>query len=203
MSRVPQVAAVVLAAGSSTRMGRNKMLLELDGDSILRRAVNTAAAAGLEPVIVVTGHDAERAAAQIADLDCMPVHNADHEDGIHTSVKAGVAGVPEAADAAVVMLADMPLVGAEMLRELVARYRDGGAPLVVSRYGDVNAPPMLYDRSLFGEIAVMQRRCGKEVIERHRDEALVAHWPEAVLADVDTPKDYRRIRAQMTAETDP
>jgi molybdenum cofactor cytidylyltransferase len=203
MTTEASVAAVVLAAGSSSRMGTNKMLLELGGETVLRRAVRTAREAGLDPAVVVTGHQADRTRAQVADLDCVLVHNDEHEVGIHTSVRAGIAGLPSSTDAAVVMLADMPFVTARMLRDLVKRYRESDAPLVISTYGDVNAPPMLYDRSLFGELAVMQRRCGKEVIARHRDEARVLRWPQGALADLDTPEDYDRIAAEIAAEATP
>jgi len=200
MNSARQVAAIVLAAGAATRMGENKMLLELGGETVLRRAVRTAQQAGLTPVLVVTGHHAEQVAVEIGDLGCTLVHNAEYETGIHTSVRTGVAALPDGVAATVVMLADMPFVSAAMLREMVAAYRGGDAPLVISRYGAVNAPPMLYDRVLFGELAVMQRRCGKEVIDRHRDEATVLTWPDEALADLDTPEDYRDIAARLRAE---
>lgn len=198
-----RVAAIVLAAGSSTRMGRNKMLLEIDGETLLRRAVKAAAAAGLDPVVVVTGHQADEAARQLDGIACERVHNPEHEVGIHTSVRVGIASLSDDVDAAIVMLADMPFVGAAMLRHLVAQYRKGDAPLMISRYGgEINAPPMLYDRALFGELSVMQRRCGREVIQRHRDEAVELDWPEAALADIDTPRDYEEALAKVAAGRD-
>jgi molybdenum cofactor cytidylyltransferase len=199
-TRDGRVAGILLAAGSSTRMGDNKMLLPLGDETVLRRAARTAKQAGLDPVVVVTGHQAAEAEAQVADLDCLMVHNDEHEIGIHTSVKAGIAGLPGDVRATVVMLPDMPFVTAEMLAGLVATYRGGGAPLVISRYGgEVNAPPQLYDRALFGELSTMQRRCGREVIQRHRDEAVQLDWPEAALADMDTPEDYESARAGLEA----
>jgi len=191
-----RVGLLLLAAGSSTRMGDNKMLLRLDGETVLRRAAGKAIAGGLDPVVVVTGHQREQAEAEVHDIDCATVFNPDYETGIHTSVRAGVDALPDDVDAAVVMLADMPFVTVAMLRELVAQYRDSQAPLVISRYGgEVNAPPMLYDRSLFGELRVMQARCGREVVKRHRDEALVMEWSRGVLVDIDTPEDYARVRS--------
>jgi molybdenum cofactor cytidylyltransferase len=181
-------------------MGENKMLLELAGDSVLRRAVRAAREAGLAPVLVVTGHQPRQAAAEVEDLGCTLVHNPEYETGIHTSVRSGVAHLPDDVVATVVMLADMPFVTAAMLEEMVATYRAGDAPLVISQYGVINAPPMLYDRALFSELAVMQRRCGKEVIDRHRDEATVMAWPAAALADLDTPEDYRRIARRLVAD---
>jgi molybdenum cofactor cytidylyltransferase len=192
------VAGVLLAAGTSSRMGRNKLLVELGGKSVLRRAVETAAAAGLAPILVVLGHEPERARAELAGLDCAIVLNADYARGINTSLRAGIAAVPESAVAAVVMLADMPFVSAAMIRELVERWRAADAPLAVSIYGEVLAPPMLYARSLFPEVRALDGDgCGKRVVKRHRDEALEVAWPAAALTDLDLPEDVDRVRTRI------
>ena len=190
------VAGVVLAAGSSTRMGRNKLFFELDGETLLRRVVRRAIDAGLDPVVVVVGHEGERARTEISGLSCTPVVNPDHAKGINRSLRTGISHVPDRARAAVVMLADMPFVTTSMVTELVARYRQGTAPLVISADGDVNAPPMLYDRALFPELRQMAGEgCGRQVVRRHRHEAVAVSWPEAALQDIDVPEDYERIRS--------
>ena len=195
-------AAVVLAAGSSTRMGENKLLLSLDGQPLVARAVRAAAAAGLAPIVVVLGHEAERVRAALDGLPCRAVVNPDHARGKGTSLQLGIAEVARATDAAaaVIMLADMPFVSAEMLAAVArAALRDGGAaraPMVISRYGEVNAPPILYDRATFAELAALPAQaCGKEMVRRHRARAVFLDWPEAALADVDVPEDYRRVLA--------
>lgn len=196
--RTGPVAGVVLAAGTSARMGTNKLLLRLGGESVLRRAVRRALAAGLDPVLVVLGHDAGTVGAELAGLPCLPVVNPEYALGKSASVRVGIGAVPTTAAAAAVVLADMPLVTAEMIARLVARYRAGTAPLVVSRYGDVLAPPMLYDRRLFPELVAMAGDgCGKAVARRHRAEADVEAWPAAALADLDVPADYQRLQAEL------
>ena len=192
------VAGVVLAAGSSTRMGRNKLFFELDGETLLRRVVRRAIDAGLDPVLVVVGHEAARARAEFAELACTPVDNPDHALGVNRSLRTGISHVPERARAAVVMLADMPFVTDSMVSTLVARYRESTAPLVISAYGDVNAPPMLYDRALFPELRKLSGQgCGRQVVRRHRHEAVAVSWPPAALQDIDVPEDYERIRAKL------
>jgi molybdenum cofactor cytidylyltransferase len=194
------VAAVILAAGSSTRMGQNKLLLALDGETVVRRALGAATRAGLDPVVLVLGHDAERVRAEVIGMPCVPIVNPNYSAGKGTSLQAGIAEASAApqAGAAIVMLADMPFVTTEMLATIVARHRATGAPMVVSRYGDVNAPPMLYSRALFAELlALSGEACGKEMIRRHRAEADVVSWPERALADIDVPDDYLRIRGQL------
>jgi len=196
--RTGRVAGILLAAGTSSRMGRNKLLLELDGEPLLRRAARRALTAGLSPLVVVLGHEADRARAALDGLDCRTVVNPGFEAGITSSLHAGLAEVPGEAAALVVILADMPHVSSEMLAGLVRRYRAGAAPLVISDYEGVNAPPMLYDRSLFGELAAMPGPgCGRQVVKRHRDEADVCTWPAAALADVDVPEDYEEVRAAV------
>lgn len=196
MPDAPAVAGIVLAAGSSTRMGRNKMLLEVGGQPLVRRAVMAAVEAGLAPVLVVLGHDAERVREAIAGLPCLPVLNPDHAQGVRFSMQAGVRALPEGVGAAVVLLADMPFVTADMIRAVADRYRAQRPSLVVSEYGDVNAPPTLYDRALFPELLAMDGEgCGKQVVRRHKHEAAVVAWPEEALADVDVPEDYERIGA--------
>lgn len=194
------VAAILLAAGASTRMGRNKLFFPLEGETLLRRAVRRAAEAGLAPVIVVLGHEADRARAELAGLPCRPVVNPDYARGINTSVHVGVAALPPDAQAVIVLLADMPFVTADMLATLVARYRQHGAPLVISDYAGVNAPPMLYDRALFPELAVMEGEgCGRQVVRKHREEAVVVPWTADALADLDVPDDYERVKARLVA----
>jgi molybdenum cofactor cytidylyltransferase len=193
-----RVAGVVLAAGSSSRMGENKLLLRLGGSTVLRRAVATAVAGGLDPVLVVIGHESEGTRAELAGLACTPVLNPDHARGINSSLRAGIAAVPGGCAAAVVMLADMPFVTAEMVGAVVERFRSGGAPLVLSVYDDVLAPPTLYTRELFPELSALEgEACGKRIMKRHRGEAHEIAWPAAKLADLDVPADVERAREQL------
>ncbi len=182
------------------RMGRNKLLLRLEGEAIVRKAARRALAAGLDPVIVVLGHDAEIVALELEGLALRVVVNTDHAEGIHTSRRAGLAAVPSGARAAVVLLADMPFVTEQMLATLVARYRDSDALLVISDYAGEIAPPNLYDRELFAEIAG-QRGEGRaeRLARRHADEALAVAWPAAALGDLDFPEDYDRASAANAA----
>lgn len=202
MPRVEEarVAGVVLAAGSSTRMGRNKLLLPIAGEAVIRRAVRTALEAGLDPVVVVLGHEAEEVMAELSGLPCVAVVNADHARGVGTSLRAGVAAASAEAraGAAVVLLADMPFVTASSIRKVAATWRAGPAPLVLSRYGEIDAPPTLYDRSLFLELlALGEGHCGKRVVRRHADEAAVVLAPAETLRDIDFAEDYEIARREF------
>ncbi|MGH9368811.1 MAG: nucleotidyltransferase family protein [Thermoanaerobaculia bacterium] len=198
--RAGPAAGVVLAAGASARMGANKLFLQLDGESILMRAAKRAVAAGLDPVIVVLGHEAERARTEVAGLPVRTVLNPDYGLGINRSLKVGIGAVPVEARAAVVLLADMPFVTDGMIARLVERFRASDARIVVSDYAGIHAPPTLYDRSLFAELGALEAEgCGKQVVRRHRSEAVAVAWPAAALADVDRPEDWERIRMELAA----
>lgn len=192
------MAAVVLAAGSSSRMGRNKLLLDLGGETLVRRSVRAAVEAGVDEVIVVLGHDEPLVRAELAGLGCTLALNPDHAEGAGTSVRTGVRHAAPRTDAIVVVLADMPFVTAEMIATLAARYRETRPPLVASHYGAVQAPPTLYDRSLFAELLqIPGERCAKQVVRRHEQEAVVVAWPESALRDIDVPADYEGARAEL------
>ncbi len=190
-----RIGAVVLAAGASRRMGpgRNKMLLELEGEPLARRAARRALAAGLAPVVVVLGDEADRVREALGGLACDCVVNPDFAGPTSGSLHAGLRRLG-AVDAAVVLLGDMVRVSEEMLARLAAVGRDDDAPLVVSRYGDVTAPPLLFRDTLFPELlAWTGEGCGKTVVQRHRERAAFLDWPAERLADVDTPDDFQRL----------
>jgi len=199
MPAAEPVAGVVLAAGASTRMGSNKLLLPLDGESVVRRATRIAIEARLDPVIVVLGHDAERVREQLAELDCVSVVNPDHARGAGTSLRAGATRADQTgAQALVLMLSDMPFVTTAMVATLAARWRETGAPLVVSHYGGVQAPPALFDRRLFAELMGSDDlRGAKPVIQRHQADALVVEWPGSALQDLDVATDYEQVCARL------
>ncbi len=193
-----RVAGVVLAAGASSRFGANKLLIDIDGEPIVRRAARRALEAGLAPVIVVLGFEADRVVEALQGLDVVPVVNPDHSTGMHRSLQAGIERVPPDCEAAVVILADMPLVTAAMSAAVVARFRSGPETLVISRYGEVQAPPTLYARALFPALRAAGAGGGRAVVRDRRREAAALDWPPALLADLDRPEDIERLRLPVS-----
>jgi len=195
-----RIAGVVLAAGLSSRMGLNKMLLELGGRTLVRRAVTTAFSAGLDPVLVVLGHESDRLRAELSGLPYTAVLNSDYGRGMNTSLRAGIAALPDDAAGAVVLLGDMPLVDASMVRALLTAFRHSGPKLAISSYGGVVAPPILYGRALFPELRALEAEsCGKSVVRNYRPEAVELQWPPETLTDLDSPEDVEWIRARLEA----
>ncbi len=179
-------------------MGEPKLLMQLDGESLIRRCVRHAIDAGLDSVVVVLGSHRELLEHELAGSACSLVTNPEYERGINSSLRVGVASVPTDTIALAVMLPDMPLVTADMLAALVQRYRESDAPLVVSRYGQVRAPPMLYDRSLWEELEEPEGEgCGRHVVRRYLGDAAFMDWPTDALTDVDEPADYDAVVAKL------
>ena len=190
-----RAAGVILAAGASRRMGQNKMLLQLDGESLVRRAARRALGAGLSPVVVVVGHEADRLRAELKDLPVEFAVNADYTGPTSGSLHQGLNALGSDVAAVVVMLGDMVRVTAQTLAMLIAAARGTDAPLVVSRYGDVTAPPLLFRRALFGELlAWTGEGCGKAVVQAHKREAMYLDRPVTLLTDVDTPEDFAALQ---------
>lgn len=184
-------AAVVLAAGASTRMGRTKQLLPVDGVPMVRRAVLACVEAGLAPVVVVVGHDDAAVRAALDGIECTFAMNADATGPTSTSLHAGLHALPADAASVIVLLADMVRVTSAMLQALAAAGAREDKPLAVSRYGDVLAPPLLFRRALWPELLAWHGEgCGKAVVRAHQHEAVMLDWPEEALRDVDTPEDY-------------
>ena len=197
------VGAVILAAGSSSRMGVPKQTLQFRGQSMLRRAALAALGAGCRPVIVVTGAHAEQSRGELLGLDVLEVVNDLWETGMASSVRAGVEGLvgadPEA-DAAVLMLCDQPHVNAEVIEGLVAAYRATGSAVVASAYGGSFGAPALFGRALFAELARLEGAAGaKQVIKRHAAEAQFLPFRGGEV-DVDTPDDFSRLRAEEVSQ---
>ena len=196
--RASGTAAVILAAGASRRMGEsvNKLLLDIDGEPMVRRTARRALEAGLSPVVVVLGHEAERVRAALDGLGCSFAENPDFTGPTSGSLHAGLRALPSTVDAAIVLLGDMVHVTTAMLRALLDAADGTSAPLVVSRYGEefVPAPPLLFRRALWPELLAWHGEgCGKAVVMAHRDEAATLDWPAAALRDVDTPADYEEL----------
>jgi molybdenum cofactor cytidylyltransferase len=198
------VGAVILAAGSSSRMGCPKQTLRYRGRSLLRRAALAALGAGCRPVIVVTGAYAELSRGELDGLDVREVLNTRWETGMASSIRAGVealVGADADTATAVFMLCDQPHVTADVISGLVAAHRATGRPVVASTYGGSFGVPALFSRALFAELARLEGMSGaKEVLKRHASEAQFLPFRGGEM-DVDTPDDFSRLIAHERAAT--
>ncbi|MCC6889157.1 MAG: molybdopterin-binding/glycosyltransferase family 2 protein [Hyphomicrobiales bacterium] len=196
-----RVAAIVLAAGRSTRMGGpNKLLAEIGGKPLVRIAAEQALASRASPVIVVTGHEHERIAAALAGLPVKLVHNPQFASGLGTSVKAGIAAVPPQADGAVVCLGDMPQVDAALIDQLIAAFDpEKGALAVVPVFDGSRGNPVLWSRRFFPELMAIEGDIGaRHLIGRYNEAVVeVPVAGKAALVDIDTPEALRGVKAEI------
>lgn len=177
------------------------MLLEISGEALVHRTARHALEAGLEPLVVVLGHEAERTRAALHDLSCDFALNPSFRDATSGSLHRGLERLPPDVEGAVVLLGDMVRVTAAMLRTLHATARTHASPLVASRYGEVTAPPLFIRRALFPELLACQGdHCGKLLVRRYHEKAVFLDWPASALADVDTPQDLARLASGGTIE---
>ncbi|RIH83381.1 nucleotidyltransferase family protein [Calidithermus roseus] len=184
--------AVVLAAGASRRMGTNKMLLRLGGESMVRRVTRTVLSAGLEQVWVVVGRDSPQVGAEVADLGVRLVQNPRYPQGMGTSFQAAVEAFPPNLEAAMFVLGDQPFLTAGMYRAVLEAYRTHRPPLVIAQFGSVKAPPHVFRSDLFAYLGHNKDEGAKNLVARHKAQAIVVELPESALFDIDTPEEYRR-----------
>lgn len=190
-------AAIVLAAGRASRMGENKLVADLAGKAIVRRAAEAAVASKASPVIVVTGHERERVEAKLAGLGVVVVHNPQYAEGMSTSLKAGLASLPPGVEAVAILLGDMPEVEGGLIDRLVAAL-EGGKQIAIPVRDGRQGNPVVLARPLFAELGEITGDHGaKSVIAAHR--ALVAQVPadSRAFTDVDTPDALAALRARQ------
>lgn len=192
------ITAVVLAAGASSRMGTHKLLLPLGGEPLVRRTVRSVSQAGFDDVLVVVGHEHEKVVESLEGLGVRTVVNTEYATGMGSSFRTAVASMPESA-AAMFALADQPLLGPDDYRRLLDACRAGAAGIVSVRYGEIMAPPHLFDRRYFPELARLEHGA-RPVLQRHPDDTFIVRFPAELLLDVDTPEDYERARARVSGD---
>jgi molybdenum cofactor cytidylyltransferase len=198
LTESPDIAAVVLAAGRSTRMGAaNKLTADIDGKPMVRRVVEAALASAASPVLVVTGHQAADVRAALAGLAVAFVDNPDYAAGLSTSLKAGVAAVPDAARGAVVLLGDMPRITPAHLDRLIAAFAAAeGAAIIVPTHAGRRGNPVVWSRAYFAEMLQLEGDAGaKRLMAAHASHVReVDLGTDAIFVDVDTPEALAEIR---------
>ena len=186
-----KVAALVLAAGKSSRMGGpNKLLATLDGKPLIAHVVDAARGARVDSVTMVTGHMADRIAAAVAGRGVGIVHNPDFAEGMSTSLKTGLAAVPAEAEAVIVMLADMPRVTSAMIDRMIAAYEPAkGSMIVVPTFAGRRGNPVLWSRRFFADLMAITGDIGaRNVIGTYPEAVTEIELGPAVALDLDTPE---------------
>lgn len=190
----PSAATLILAAGASSRLGQPKQLIPFRGRSLLRHAAETALGSLGRPVVVVLGALAGRLELELAGLPVVVVNNPQWEEGMASSIRAGLAAVAPESEAAIIMLCDQPLLSARFLDQLVSAHQTTGRGIVAAAYGGSAGVPALFSRSYFAELATLSgSRGAKHLIASHDEDTAQIPFPDASL-DIDRPEDLAQLQ---------
>ncbi len=211
MNKPYSTAAIILAAGSSSRMGggRHKLLLPLDGRPVLAHVIDAALASQARPIIIVLGHEAGKVRARITSFTSHPaiiiVENDKYLQGMSTSMYIGLQALISygykkgessfVVDSALIMLGDQPMITSQVIDSLITAYRATGKHIVAPRYGGRRGNPVLFDMGLFPELLeVSGDEGGRTVLERHPQELELVEVSDALANyDVDTWEAYQQL----------
>jgi len=200
-ARAAHVAALVLAAGRSTRMGPvNKLLVPLGARAMLRAVVEELEASSVRPIVVVTGYEADRIAGVLAGTGVRLVHNPAYREGLSGSIRAGLAALPESVEAAIICLGDMPLIASRHIEKLVAAFDPAaGREICLPVFEGKRGNPVLFARRFFAEMAAVRGDTGARHLIGEYEECVceVAMDDRAVLLDVDSPQALREIEERL------
>jgi molybdenum cofactor cytidylyltransferase len=201
VQRAPAIAAIVLAAGRSTRMGAdNKLLMNLHGTPMVARTVAAIAASPVKPVIVVTGHEAKSVETALKGQTVTFAANPRFAEGMSTSLKAGLAALPDDIDGVLICLADMPAVTSSDIAKLIEAFNPTeGRAIIVPTHQGKRGNPVLFARGFIDQMREAQGDAGaRAVLSAHADAVYEVEMQDAgILADADTPAAFAAIEAQF------
>lgn len=189
------ISAIVLAAGESTRMGFPKLLLQVEGKSLLQHVIDNALQSKAGEVIVVLGAEATKLRRELKQRQVQIIENASYKEGLSTSLKVGLQAVSPQAQAVLVLLGDQPLVSHDIIDALIDKYEASGSIMVAPVYSGRRGNPVLFDSSLIPElISVTGDKGGREIIEKHLDQLATIDFESTIIgSDIDSWDDYREV----------
>jgi molybdenum cofactor cytidylyltransferase len=192
------IVAVILSAGESSRMGRPKALLPIDGVRFIDKIVTTLKTTHVGRIVVVLGHNITELRQKISDLPVDLVINPDYKRGQLTSLLAAIRSIEagnnaERVDGILVHLVDHPYIDANLVNLMIDRFYESKKLIVVPRYQNRRGHPVIFSRALFAELlAAPLDRGAKAVVHAHRDDTLeIDTNDQGAIIDIDTPEEYR------------
>ena len=195
---MPGIAAVILAAGGSSRFGGIKQLVEFAGSTLIERSVSAAVNAGCSPVILVTGWESVRVAAAVHTTNATIVENEHWRCGIGSSIRAGLRCVVERSpqpNGVALLVSDQPFVNQQLIAELINHWGTSGKVIAASRYANTLGVPAVFGRSCFDELLQLDNDSGaKSIILRDADRVTSVPFPKGE-CDIDTAEDLARLMA--------
>jgi len=196
------IAAIVLAAGDSSRLGKPKQLLRYRDESLITALLNTVLESQINKVIVVLGAHADLIESEIEDLPVLIIKNQNWKYGISSSIRTGIQGVLNMAplvEGTILLVSDQPFVSVNLLNQLTAEKRRSGKGIIACSYDGTVGTPVLFDNSYFKQLGELDGKKGaKQLIEKYPADVEVIPFPLGHI-DIDTQEDYNRLRQDQTA----
>jgi molybdenum cofactor cytidylyltransferase len=191
-----RISAIILAAGGSSRMGRPKQLLPLGASTVLAKTIETVRSAAVDELVLVLGAHAEAIRQQLPPEGLKVVMNPAYQQGMATSLCAGLAAVDEQSDAALIVLGDQPFIRPQTLNQIIAEYRRTRAQIIIPTCQGNRGNPVLLDRALFPEVMALEGDIGcRAIFPNHLEEIVKVEVEDAgILQDLDRPEDYDRLK---------
>ncbi len=190
-----EIAILLLAAGSSSRLGRSKQLLSISGQPLLLKSVEAAIESGIKNIFVVLGANEQAHRQVIKDAAIQVIVNAEWRKGMGNSLKAGLAYLVQQlpkVEAVVTMVCDQPRITSDQLKKLIAEYESSESTIVASFYQGVAGVPVLFHRTLFSELLSMPDEAGaKKILQQHPHLVKTVFFPGGEI-DIDTEDDLRK-----------
>jgi len=184
---------IILAAGSSSRMGRPKQLLRYNNQSLLQHIVNIALEAAIGPVIVVLGAEADLLKKELDETKVITVINKDWQEGMGSSIRFGLQQFTDRfpdAEGVIFTVCDQPFITSTLLYQLLATYKQTKNPVIASVYDDTKGTPAFFHREIFSELTALKADKGaKQIINNHKDHLGLVSFPMGS-KDIDTENDY-------------
>ena len=195
-TNAPCIGAVILAAGSSSRMTTPKQLLKIRGQTLVRRATTSAIEAGCRPVVVVTGSHATATRRALSGLGVLETKNKEWPAGMSSSIRAGIEAISKLnfkVDAVVLIVCDQPFVTGEVIGKLINTHCKTGCSIVASSYDGTFGVPALFEKRHYRKLMALEGAAGaKQVIQKHLAATQLVDFPEGAI-DIDTPEDLARL----------
>jgi molybdenum cofactor cytidylyltransferase len=187
---------VILAAGSSTRLGRPKQLLQFQNKSLAEHIIDEAVKAKLYPIVVVTGANAETISLPLKNKPVVIVHNDNWESGMGSGIKAGLlraAVLNEKLQSIIIAVCDQPFVSASLFEKLMERKLETGKGMIACAYANTMGTPVLFGKMYFGHLKALEESEGaKGLLKNYKDDVATVYFPQGSI-DIDTEEDYKNL----------
>jgi len=193
LSLSENIGVVILAAGSSTRLGEPKQLLEYHHKNLLQTTIDAAINSVASTVVVVLGANADQISNEIDKSGTDVLINSEWEEGMASSVRNGLNEllfISPLTDAVILMVCDQPYVSSELINDIINKQKETGKPIIACDYGEIVGPPALFHRSLFHELMHLKGDVGaRKVIQHHSEDVATILFTKGKI-DIDTKEDY-------------